>query len=334
MTIAVALDEAIKGRVKLEPSGELRVVAVELHRVAARVGDCTADVDAHFGAELIGDDLDIAPLVDETRTDVHPVETTFLRDAEGVVGVDVDDREFDRFKTRARLDKAQRHDLFGKLGEAGAEPEAVDVVAHETSGAKPSDAFGELLTTRQQFGAVFFRRVRHIAFEFFDRVFDFVRVKLDRVVEFRFHMQIGDERGHRRREGSRRRIFATGDNHRREIAWRIGERRLIDEFQRFRNVVFDSASLQDDAEFVDRLLRTIKVVANFGDAFVKETIVGEGAVELGIFFFEAFAHRFKSGDASRTHVAFEIVDVGVRLVETRREELIEFREDRAKIRRR
>ena len=71
---------------------------------------------------------------------------------------------------------------------------------------------------------------------------------------------------------------ATGDNNRREFARGIGERRLIDEFERLRNVVFDSARLQDDAEFVDRLLRTIEVVADFDDAFVKETIVVEGAV--------------------------------------------------------
>lgn len=39
LTIAVALDESIERRVKLEARCELRVVAVELHRVAAGVGD-------------------------------------------------------------------------------------------------------------------------------------------------------------------------------------------------------------------------------------------------------------------------------------------------------
>ena len=331
LAVAVPLHKAVERRVELNAGGELRVIGAEIHRVRTFVRNRAADRNAQVAAESVGDDFDVAPLVDEVRAHIHPVEATFASDLERVLRVDVDDREFDRFEASARLNQVQRHQRFRQFRQAGAEPNAVHVVASQRPGAQRSQRFVERGAAAQVFVAIFRRNVGRHRVEFGEFAFEFADVELNRVVQFRRHMEVGDELFDGRRERRGVRIFAFFDDHRGEIVRRIRQNRLIDQVEELRDVVLNAARFQDDAVFVDFFVRTFEVFANFLDALREELRVGEGAVEFRVVPFESNANRFQRGQAARRDFRFQIFEVGERILQTEPELLVEVGENSAQV---
>ena len=117
LAVLVAFVHPRQCRVPLEPGPQASCLPTQRQWIVIDVLHIAAEDQVQGALQVVGNDLDGSPGVDQLGTSVHPVESLLLGDLNRLLSLQVDFGQVDALDPSSGLEDLQGQHVFGKLGQ-------------------------------------------------------------------------------------------------------------------------------------------------------------------------------------------------------------------------